>query len=61
MIIHVDQELCTGCGTCLDVCSTGAIQLVDQRAAINDIQCSQYQACANACPNQANTAILKAV
>jgi len=58
LIIHVDQELCSGCGTCLDACSTGAIQLVDQRAVIDDVLCKHCQACADACPNEAITAIL---
>jgi Fe-S-cluster-containing hydrogenase component 2 len=58
MINHVSPELCAGCGVCLDACSTGAIQLVDQRAVIDDILCTQCQACAEACPNGAITAIL---
>ena len=58
MIIHVSQELCTGCGVCMDACSTGAIQLVDRRAEIDSLLCIQCQACADACPNGAITAIL---
>ena len=58
MIIHVSLELCAGCGVCLDACSTGAIQLVDQRAVIDNLLCTQCQACADACPNGAITAIL---
>ncbi len=58
MIIQVDQELCTGCGMCIDACATGAIQLMDQRAVINDVLCTHCQDCADACPNEAITAIL---
>ena len=58
MIIQVDQELCNGCGVCIDACATGAIQLVTQRAVIDDILCTHCQACADACPNEAITAIL---
>jgi NAD-dependent dihydropyrimidine dehydrogenase PreA subunit len=58
MIIQVDRELCTGCGVCMDACTTGAIQLVDQRAVIDDVLCTHCQACAETCPNEAITAIL---
>jgi ferredoxin len=58
VIIHVSQELCAGCGVCMDACSNGAIQLVDRRAEIDSLLCSQCQACADACPNGAITAIL---
>jgi len=58
VIIHISQELCAGCGVCMDACSTGAIQLVDRRAEIDNLLCTQCQACADACPNGAITAIL---
>ena len=58
MIIQVDQELCNGCGVCIDACATGAIRLVGQHAVIDDILCTHCQACSDACPNEAITAIL---
>jgi NAD-dependent dihydropyrimidine dehydrogenase PreA subunit len=56
MVIQVNQELCTGCGVCVDACSVGAIQLVDQWALIDDALCTQCEACVDACPNGAITA-----
>jgi NAD-dependent dihydropyrimidine dehydrogenase PreA subunit len=53
MIIQVYQELCTGCGTCVDVCSEEAIRLVDNRAMIDDSLCIQCEACIEACQNNA--------
>ena len=53
MVIQVNQELCTGCGVCLDACSVGAIQLVDQRAVIDDALCTACEACIEACSNEA--------
>lgn len=53
MIAQVDQELCAGCGVCLDVCSPGAIRLVDQRAVIDEVLCTGCEACIEACPNHA--------
>jgi ferredoxin len=37
MVMQVDQELCAGCGVCVDACSTGAIHLVEQRAEIDNV------------------------
>jgi len=53
MVIQVNQELCTGCGVCIDACSVGAIQLVDQRAVIDDALCTACEACIEACSNEA--------
>jgi NAD-dependent dihydropyrimidine dehydrogenase PreA subunit len=53
MVIQVNQELCTGCGACIDVCSIGAIHLLDQRAVIDDALCTACEACIEACPNEA--------
>ena len=57
MVIQVDQELCAGCGVCVDACSVGAIQLVDYRAVIDDALCTQCEACTDACPNSAIIAL----
>lgn len=55
--MQVNQELCTGCGVCVDVCSVGAIQLIDQRAVVDNAGCTQCKACIDACPNGAITAV----
>jgi NAD-dependent dihydropyrimidine dehydrogenase PreA subunit len=55
MVIQVNQELCTGCGACIDACSVEAIQLLDQCAVIDDVLCTQCEACIDACPNEAIT------
>ena len=55
MVIHVDHEICTGCGECLGACSLEAIQLVDKQAVIDDAICTACEACIEACPNQAIT------
>ena len=57
MVFQVNRELCAGCGVCAEVCSAGAIRMVDQRAVIVDALCSQCEACVEACPNGAITAI----
>ena len=56
MGIQVNQELCAGCGVCVDACSVEAIHLVDQLAVIDDALCTACEACIEACPNEAITA-----
>jgi Fe-S-cluster-containing hydrogenase component 2 len=57
MVIQVNQELCAGCGVCIEACSVGAIQLVDQQAVIDEALCAQCEACVDACPNEAITVL----
>jgi NAD-dependent dihydropyrimidine dehydrogenase PreA subunit len=57
MVIKVDQDLCAGCGVCVDACSVGAIQLVDYWAAIDEALCTHCEACVDACPNGALIAL----
>jgi NAD-dependent dihydropyrimidine dehydrogenase PreA subunit len=59
MVITVNLGLCAGCGVCIEECSVGAIQLVDQRAAIDSALCTQCEACVDVCPHGAITAILE--
>lgn len=55
MAMQVNQELCAGCGACVDVCSVGAIHLVDWRAVIDENLCTGCEACIEACPYGAIT------
>jgi len=56
MVIHVNRELCAGCGACEKVCAVGAINIVDGKAVIDPARCTQCEACIDACPNMAITA-----
>ena len=52
----VDQELCSGCRTCVSLCPYNAISLEDKKAAeINDILCKGCGVCVAACPAGAIT------
>ena len=33
-IVHIDKELCTGCGLCVLPCAEGAIELIDGKAKV---------------------------
>ena len=57
MLMQVNQELCAGCGVCMEACAVDAIHLVNQRAVIDAVLCTHCEACIDACPNGAITAI----
>jgi|WetSurMetagenome_2_1015567.scaffolds.fasta_scaffold1198258_1 Fe-S-cluster-containing hydrogenase component 2 len=48
----VDQEKCTGCGQCVDVCPIEAIGLDNGMAVVSD-ECIECWACTDACPMEA--------
>jgi len=50
MTITVKQELCRGCGICMQVCPNDAIYLENRKAIIDQSKCSSCQLCINACP-----------
>jgi NAD-dependent dihydropyrimidine dehydrogenase PreA subunit len=52
-MIIVDQVLCSGCGTCVDECPTGAITLKDDIARVDADRCDGCSECVHVCPNQA--------
>ncbi len=50
-IIKIDEELCNGCGLCIDGCHEGALQLIDGKARmISDLYCDGLGACIGDCP-----------
>jgi electron transfer flavoprotein alpha subunit len=55
----INEKRCTGCGTCLDVCPTEAIQIVDGHATIT-LECMGCGACPRVCPEGAIKQVLPA-
>jgi len=53
MSIEVNQELCKGCGVCVDVCPRNAISMQNKKAFINQSLCTSCQVCIKACPMRA--------
>ena len=52
-VARVDAEECAGCGTCVDACPRGAIELLEGVAAVDTKVCQGCGACVEACPNEA--------
>ena len=52
-MFYVDQQICTGCGVCIDACPVGALSLVDGKARIEPDQCNECSACVRVCPQEA--------
>ncbi|MFW6113696.1 MAG: indolepyruvate ferredoxin oxidoreductase subunit alpha [Actinomycetota bacterium] len=50
---RVDEDLCDGCETCLDVCQLSAITVKDDMAVIDVGRCIGCGLCASHCPNGA--------
>ena len=59
-IIHIDENLCDGCGLCVPSCHEKAIQLVDtadgkKARLVKEIYCDGLGDCLGACPTGAIT------
>lgn len=55
-IVHIDEELCDGCGNCIDACHEQAIELVDGVATlVSDVYCDGLGDCLGECPQDAIT------
>jgi len=53
-IIHIDEDLCDGCGQCVPACEEGAIQIIDGKAKlIQDRLCDGLGNCLGECPQGA--------
>jgi len=53
MAIRVDNDKCTGCGTCQVVCPFGLIDIIDDKAVIKVEGCNLCGACKDACAFEA--------
>jgi heterodisulfide reductase subunit A len=54
-VAHVDEEVCSGCGVCLSVCTYKAISIDDNKkvAVVNEALCEGCGSCAATCPSKA--------
>ena len=49
----INNELCTGCQTCIDECSVGAISMEEDIAVIKEDECIRCGVCHDVCPEDA--------
>ena len=55
----MDDELCTGCGVCVDRCQMDAIILIDDKSSIKKTRCIGCGNCIATCPVDAIKLIKK--
>ncbi|CAL6027887.1 4Fe-4S_dicluster domain-containing protein [Hexamita inflata] len=46
---YINTDMCLGCGTCEDTCSTSAITVEDQKAKVSIEVCIGCGACVDVC------------
>jgi len=49
----INKELCTGCQTCVDECTVGAISMEQDFAFIKEEECIRCGVCHDVCPEDA--------
>jgi NAD-dependent dihydropyrimidine dehydrogenase PreA subunit len=50
---EVDQELCIGCGVCVDRCNMEAIEVMNDKSEVNKSRCIGCGVCIPTCPQDA--------
>ncbi len=51
--IFVESNSCVGCGDCVDVCPTNAIEIIDGKAVIDAELCIDCEICISSCTYKA--------
>ena len=49
-IFVVDEDLCYGCGACIALCPTNALDLVNRLAIVEQSDCTLCEHCIPSCP-----------
>ena len=54
MAVKIDNEKCTGCAACIDVCPVNAIKIESEKAVVSE-ECIDCGACISQCSVEAIT------
>lgn len=54
-LITIDEDKCTGCGACVDVCPVSHLEMKEGVAVTNDSECMGCESCVEICPVEAIT------
>ncbi len=57
-LLQIEEESCTGCGTCLDRCQFDALEIIDGVCTVNK-RCVGCGVCAMVCPEEAMSLVPK--
>jgi ferredoxin len=53
MVAVINKDKCTGCGTCVDICPSAAIELASEKAVVDASGCVDCETCVDECPESA--------
>jgi len=53
LTVEVNQDICVGCGDCLEACVFKGMEMIDGKAKVNQKRCLGCGRCESACPNGA--------
>jgi len=52
-MVEIDNNKCTGCAGCIDLCPEIAISMINDVVTINDEICTECGTCVKVCPMNA--------
>ncbi len=50
MSVKIEAATCVGCGACIGTCPVEALEMVEDKAVVNEATCIDCGACVDVCP-----------